>query len=103
MGIMMAFTSVKPVVSHWAVAASTLISVMTEGSAGVTTVWLRTVTNVPNIKTASIMICLRLNPICAPLCLCFGAPAVKKALARPVPKNLCALFFIFVKLDYFTA
>ena len=34
MGIMMAFTSVKPVVSHWAVAASTLISVMTEGSAG---------------------------------------------------------------------
>lgn len=92
MGIMMAFTSVKPVVSHWAVAASTLISVMTEGSAGVTTVWLRTVTNVPNIKTASIMICYRLTHMLS-LCLCFGAPAVKKALARPgAEEPLCVVF-----------
>ncbi len=35
---MMAFTRVKPVVSHWAVAASTPISSMMEGRAGVTTV-----------------------------------------------------------------
>ena len=37
-GIMMAFTRVKPVVSHWAVAASMPISAMIGGRAGVTTV-----------------------------------------------------------------
>ena len=49
----MAFTRVKPVVSHCAVAASTFISVMTEGMTGATTVWFSTVTNVPNTSTAS--------------------------------------------------
>ena len=63
MGIMMAFTSVKPVVSHCAMEASTLISVMTDGSAGATTVWFRTVTNVPNTSTASMTICLRVKPM----------------------------------------
>ena len=38
MGIIMAFTSVNPVVSHWAVDWSTLISTMMDGSAGVTSV-----------------------------------------------------------------
>ena len=47
MGIIMALTRVKPVVSHCAVAASTFISVMMEGKAGVTRVWFSTVTNVP--------------------------------------------------------
>ena len=34
----MAFTSVNPVVSHWAVDWSTLISTMMDGNAGVTSV-----------------------------------------------------------------
>ena len=63
MGIMMALTRVKPVVSHCAVEASTLISAMTDGRAGATTVWFRTVTNVPNTRTASMTICLRDKPI----------------------------------------
>ena len=62
MGTMMALTSVNPVVSHCAVAASTLISDMMDGSAGDTTVWLSTVTNVPNTSTASMTICLRVKP-----------------------------------------
>ena len=49
MGIMMALTRVKPVVSHWATEASTFISTMMAGSAGVTRVWLSTVTKVPKI------------------------------------------------------
>ena len=63
MGIMMAFTSVNPVVSHWAVEASTPISIMTDGKAGVTTVWFSTVTNVPKISTAIINFCLLVSPM----------------------------------------
>ena len=63
-GIMMAFIRVNPVVSHCAVAASTPISPMMEGRAGDTTVWFRTVTNVPNSSTASMTICLRVRPMC---------------------------------------
>ena len=62
MGIMMALTSVKPVVSHCAVAASMPNSPMTEGSAGVTTVWFSTVVNVPNISTASMNSCFLSSP-----------------------------------------
>ena len=51
-------------VSHCAVDASTLISAMTDGSAGATTVWFKTVTNVPNTSTANMIICLRDKPIC---------------------------------------
>ena len=58
---MMALTRVKPVVSHCAVAASTLISVIMEGRAGVTRVWFSTVTNVPKIMTKSIIIWCRAN------------------------------------------
>ena len=68
MGIMMAFTSVKPVVSHCAVEASTFVSIMMEGSAGVTSVWLSTAMNVPKIITTSMSVCLRVSPsnaICA--------------------------------------
>ena len=57
----MALTRVKPVVSHCAVAASTFISVMMEGKAGVTRVWFSTVTNVPKIMTTSIIIWCRAN------------------------------------------
>ena len=70
MGIMMAFTSVKPVVSHWAVAASTLISSMMEGRAGVTTVWLSTVINAPKTSTVIMAHCLRVKFIPSPLPSC---------------------------------
>ena len=66
MGIMMALTRVNPVVSHWAVAASTAISVMMEGMAGVTSVWLRTVVNDPVTSTISISHCLRDKPTARP-------------------------------------
>ena len=61
MGIMMAFTSVNPVVSHWAVDWSTLISTMMDGSAGVTSVWFSTVTKAPDTSTASIIHCLHVS------------------------------------------
>ena len=64
MGIMMALTRVKPVVSHWAVEVSlTFISAMMAGSAGVTRVWLSTVTKVPKISTAIINFCLLVSPM----------------------------------------
>ena len=58
----MALTSVNPVVSHWTRDASTFISVMMDGWAGVTTVWLRTVTKVPKTMMASITICCLVSP-----------------------------------------
>ncbi len=64
MGIMMAFTSVKPVVSHCAMAASTCVSSMMEGSAGATSVWFKTVTNVPKTMTDMANHCLRERPMC---------------------------------------
>ena len=76
MGTMMALTSVNPVVNHCATAASTLISLMIDGSAGATTVWFSTVTKVPNTSTISMMICLRVRPQ-----LAIAAPF----RARPVP------------------
>ena len=63
MGIMMAFTSMKPVVSHWPVAASMDISAMMAGNAGVTSVWLRMVTNVPTTMTVSIIHCFLVRPM----------------------------------------
>ena len=62
MGTIMALTRVNPVVSHCATAASTLISLMIDGSAGATTVWFSTVTKVPNTSTISMTICLRVRP-----------------------------------------
>ena len=58
----MAFTSVKPVVSHCAVEASMPKSCMTAGNAGVTTVWFSTVVNVPNMSTASMNNCFLSSP-----------------------------------------
>ena len=58
----MALTSVKPVVSHCTVEASMPISAMIDGWAGVTTVWLSTVTKVPKIMMTSITICCRVSP-----------------------------------------
>ena len=87
MGIMMALTRVNPVVSHCAVEASTLISAMTDGSAGATTVWFKTVTNVPNTSTANMMICLRDKPIClipsAKRRAAANKGALERAFARP--------------------
>ena len=65
-GIMIAFTRVKPVVSHCAVAASMPISAMMGGSAGVTTVWLSTVTKAPRIRIMSVTFCLLVKP--QPMC-----------------------------------
>ena len=59
---MIAFTRVKPVVSHCAVAASMPISAMMGGSAGVTTVWLSTVTKAPRIRIMSVTFCLLVKP-----------------------------------------
>ena len=73
-GIMMAFTRVNPVVSHWAVDWSTDISSMMEGSAGVTRVWFNTVTKAPNTNTASIIHCLRVSFIC--YLVCFSSSCV---------------------------
>ena len=86
MGIMMALTRVNPVVSHWAVDASTDISTMTDGRAGVTTVWLRTATNVPTMSTTSIAICLlvsfKANLSSCRAVLCLPGPRIRP---RPVP------------------
>ena len=58
---MMALTRVNPVVSHCAMEASTPVSTMMDGRAGVTTVWFRMATKVPNTMTASIRNCLRVS------------------------------------------
>ena len=63
MGIMMALTRVNPVVSHCAAAASTPVSIMMAGRAGVTRVWFKMVMNEPNTKTTSIIFCLRVSPM----------------------------------------
>ena len=80
MGTIMALTRVNPVVSHCATAASMLISLMIDGSAGATTVWFRTVTKVPNTSTISMTICLRVRP----------QPAIAAPFrARPFPVRAC--------------
>ena len=80
MGIMIAFISVKPLVSHWPVAASMDISSMMAGSAGVTSVWLRMVTNDPMTMTTSIIHCFFVSPM--PCFLLRSFPASTIALMR---------------------